>query len=546
MHDDNYKYYKFSGKWCIHLHLGPHILLSMIQFLKDRWLLLTVVVAFIIVKIPVLHLPFFWDESWSYAPGVKLMYMHGPSLMPNAIDLFYSRGHPLLFYASAATWMHIFGDSHTSQHVFALFISISLLISIYEVTLSLFSKRVAILSLLLSATQVIFFVQSTLLLPEVMISWLALLSLYFYASGRYLFTALTCTALMLTKESGMVLGLVLGVHGIIYLFSRSASVASKIRNLLSVLIPGIIIVIFFLVQKKFNGWYLFPEHTSLIDWSWDTFKGKVHFCFEIIFHNQFRYLLYSLLVIASAIAAIYYRNLRYALPLFFSVLLYVFIGDYFGYISRKVFIPVLFASFIFACYTLIRLDKDGKPQTRKFIYLTISFLLAYITFSSLNFFTVRYLLCPVLLFVVLAAYCFDLYLRPLKSAGYLTLIGCILLIAGISFSDSTGKGDVDLNVYSAMQAEQDIVTYLEQHNHYDSHIATNSGLECTHLTQPYTGFLSSDKIFSDVQGDIKPNTELIIVDNIDADTVLLNTPGFKPLYRSQHGIIWAEIRSKSQ
>ena len=96
----------------------------MLQYLKTRWELFLVLAIFIAVKLPALHYPFYWDESWSYAPGVKLMYLHGPSLMPNAIDLFYSRGHPLLFYASAASWMRLFGDSHISQHAFCLFLSI--------------------------------------------------------------------------------------------------------------------------------------------------------------------------------------------------------------------------------------------------------------------------------------------------------------------------------------------------------------------------------------------------------------------------------------
>src|SRR6185312_16370159 len=107
----------------------------MLQFLKTRWELLLVLSVFIILKIPALHYPFFADESWSYAPGVKLMYLHGPSLMPNAIDLLYSRGHPLLFYAAAAAWMKIFGVSHIAQHTFSLLISLLLIAAVYEVTL---------------------------------------------------------------------------------------------------------------------------------------------------------------------------------------------------------------------------------------------------------------------------------------------------------------------------------------------------------------------------------------------------------------------------
>ena len=85
------------------------------------------------------------------------MYQHGPSLLPNAIDVQYSRGHPLLFYASAAAWMRLFGDSNTAQHSYALCIAVLCLITTYEVCLRLFNRRTAEIGLLLVATQVIFF-----------------------------------------------------------------------------------------------------------------------------------------------------------------------------------------------------------------------------------------------------------------------------------------------------------------------------------------------------------------------------------------------------
>ncbi len=151
----------------------------MLQLLKTRWELLIVLILFAIARWPALNYPFYIDESWSYAPGVALMYEHGPSLMPNAIDLFYSRGHPLLFYASAALWMKVFGASHFAQHAFALFISLLTLVAAHEVCLRLFNKTTANFALLIAPLQVMFFVQSAMLLPEMMITLLALLALYF-------------------------------------------------------------------------------------------------------------------------------------------------------------------------------------------------------------------------------------------------------------------------------------------------------------------------------------------------------------------------------
>ena len=99
--------------------------------IKDRLPLFIILLVFVALKIPHLHYAYFWDESWPYAPALRAMYLHGPGLMPNAIDPELSRGHPLLFHALAATWMKIFGTSHVSLHSFALLISILFLIFIY-------------------------------------------------------------------------------------------------------------------------------------------------------------------------------------------------------------------------------------------------------------------------------------------------------------------------------------------------------------------------------------------------------------------------------
>lgn len=37
-------------------------------------------------------------EAWVYVPGIRHMADAGPSLLPDAIPEYYSRGHPLLFY----------------------------------------------------------------------------------------------------------------------------------------------------------------------------------------------------------------------------------------------------------------------------------------------------------------------------------------------------------------------------------------------------------------------------------------------------------------
>ncbi len=243
----------------------------MLDFLKSRWFLFLVLVVFVALKIPCLHYAYFWDESWPYAVAVKAMYNHGISLMPNAIDAEISRGHPLLFHALAAGWMHLFGSSYTAVHCFPLVISVLMLISIYEAGLKLFNQRVAMMALLMAAIQVTFYVQATFLLFEVMVALLVFVSLYFYARDKYVLTALCLTALFYTKESGLMAGFVLGMDALIGLFKKGVVRRVAVSRFLSVAVPCVLIVGYFIVQRYVRGWFLFPFYGNLIVNKWSLF-----------------------------------------------------------------------------------------------------------------------------------------------------------------------------------------------------------------------------------------------------------------------------------
>jgi 4-amino-4-deoxy-L-arabinose transferase-like glycosyltransferase len=513
------------------------------DFFKTRWPLLFVLIVFIISKIPALHYPFFWDESWSYAPGVRLMYDHGPSLMPNAINTDFSRGHPLLFYAAAAAWMKLFGISHIAQHCFGLFISCLTLIAVHETCLRLFNRRMAVIALLLVVTQLIFFVQSTLLLPEIMVALLALLSIYYYAQRKYMSTFLSLSALMLTKESGATIGLVLGIHALWSLPDKSTPVGQKLKNLLSVTGAGVVIVIFFLVQKKLNCWYLYPEHMSYINADWEMYKGKLRFCTEIIFRHQYRYIFFSFIALLSLRASVSRKDFRLALPLAVYILLFISSNEYMGYITRRLLLPFILTVIIYTFYQATRLQNNSKQQSN-FILLSVFAFVTYVSFCCINFFTDRYLLTALIIALVISAYLADMFIDKLRSFVYPLTIVITLAIAAVSFTNSHGIGDVGLQMYKAMEVQQAVVDYMENNNLYEHNIAAPSSLNRVHLTQPYTGFLRSGKTFKSVNYTMEPTTEYLIIDNIEPDTSIHKSQleqQFTKAYSVAKGEAWAEI-----
>jgi 4-amino-4-deoxy-L-arabinose transferase-like glycosyltransferase len=515
----------------------------MLQFIKTRWELLIALAIFIAIKIPALHYSFYLDESWSYAPGVKLMYLHGPSLMPNAIDTFYSRGHPLLFYAAAAAWMRLFGSSFVAQHSFSLVISLLLIVSVYEVSLALFNKRAALISLLLLPLQVIFFVQATMLLPEIMIALLSLLSLYFYVRGRHLYTFLCAAALVLTKESGMVMGLVLGVHATINLLAGKQPMRERLKGFLSLFAAGLLIGAFYLLQKHQNGWYLFPEHINMLAWDWHVFWKKMRYSMEVLFYNDYRFRFWQLLLLLAVVVAIHTRDLRYATPLLPGYLIYAVAEDRFSWMPRVLLLAIMFLSLIYAAYQLIHLSGISNVTTRKFIYLSVFFFIAYLLFSCINFFTARYLICLLAIEVILLAAWLLLYISALYDLIFYLTIAGILLTGFYGYKYDSGVLDINRGAFDAMKVQEHVVTYFEQEHLYDKNIFA-SFINREHLQKPLTGFRHTDSVFTHAGYELNDHTDYAILDNIDSlpQTNEIKSGGkWRLVFKAQQGPAWAEV-----
>ena len=153
------------------------------------------------------------------------------------------------------------------------------------------------------------------------------------------------------------------------------------------------------------------------------------------------------------------------------------------------------------------------------------------------------MITTIVVFLILAAYCFDLLVSQLKNGFFYGLMGCIAIIGVLGFKNNKGIGDVDLGAYDAMQVQEYVVKYCEAHNFYEKRISAHSPLQREHLTLPNTGFLSTGRIFNSVKASVEPQTEVIIIDNIETDSSFVKEHygNFQQVYRIEKGSAWGEI-----
>jgi len=524
----------------------------MFDLLKNRWPLIVVLILFIMTKIPSLLLPYYWDESWPYAPAIIQMSHHGASLLPTAVEPLLSRGHPLFFHFSAALWIKVFGSTFKSLHAFALFISVLFLITIYEAGYRIFNSRVAFIALLLVATDVFFFVQSTFVLFEVLVAFLCFFSIYLYVRGRYFYATIALSALFLTKESGLIAGFIIGIDALIALFNAKEQLNVRLLRLMPVTIACIVIGLFFILQKHYNGWYVFPLYSETVLTKWSDILFRFRTCaIPTTFCMGYEYIIFFALLLYSAIAIITIRKARAFTLLFFAIpaiLVYYFIDNKrFEWFTPGLDIAAVILFMLF--YICSLLSFAGKSfydnlVQRRFILLLGFFILAFIIFSSFAYFIARYEMAAIIPVLFLLAVFFDMLIRQTNSILYYPLLMIIAVVALFAFKNDEGWGDCNLGYKYGVKTQLAVVEFMERSNFYDKNIACSSFLETEHLTDRRTGFLSSDRTFNHITSAVDSTTDLVIFDDIETDknyNSVLKNPHFELIYHIEMHGVWADI-----
>ncbi|MBS1771400.1 MAG: glycosyltransferase family 39 protein [Bacteroidetes bacterium] len=516
--------------------------------LQQRLAVAAIALLFVICKWQHLSYPFYWDECWPYAAAIKQMYHHGASLLPNAIPSEISRGHPMFFFFIETLWMKIFGASHMAMHSLPLLISVTLLVIVYQTCKQLFGNTAALYALLIIAAQQTFFVQSSFVFLEILLALLSFVSIWFYMQQRYLLTAVCLAMLFLTKESGIITGVVLGIDAFIKLFSSNIIWRQKVRGLIAVTFPFAVIAAYFILQKKMNGWYVFPYHANAMETTWVGYYLKVRATMQVYFVDDYRNYFFTLLTVLSLAAAVIKRNVRYAvilLPVITTILIVT------ESIQNTFATYLLFAAWLLSVlYTItsfIQLAAYTGNQKR-FLLLQTFFILAFTIYTPLFFLIQRYLtisLVPLLYIAAVMLHHLAVQLR------YKTVLVAVPLIAaGISIAayfHQTDLSDNKMGAYDGMYVEQSAVTYLEQQGYYDKKIAIFENLPWLHLSDTNTGFRSNNRPFTQMRWGIYDSTEVVLLENIEsnrsADTSLKcrQDTSFVLAHRAARGLAWSEV-----
>jgi 4-amino-4-deoxy-L-arabinose transferase-like glycosyltransferase len=424
------------------------------------------ILVFVMFKISDLCLPYFSDEAWSYSPAIAEMAKKGPSLIPNAIDPEFYRGHPMLFYCIGASWIHLFGSEIWVLKLLALLISIVFLNRIFNFTKTFFDFTTATLTLVFLVIQSVFFAQSSFVLPEIILALFTTLSLNAYLQKKRWQTVIFLTLALFIKESAIIIYLTIGLFELAATIkNKDLNVAQKIQSMLYLLIPGLCITTFFISQKLIVGWYFFPEHIAFL--SFDSFFNRLNGYFTYLF---------------------------------------IFMG-------RNL---LTFTGFFALIFLIIKKDRD-LLEKKKALWLLSGFILFYLLFSSVNFFSPRYLLSILPFTILIGVYAIK---RALSNYHVSVAIGVfsLLFINNLYFTISNkGGDDHTLGYRDLIEVHEKMVHYCEAKKLYDKPIFTHF-LMLTNLTNSSLGYLNGKSLFT--------NSSMVLISQ--AQFALISSVEFNP------------------
>jgi len=157
--------------------------------------------VFLLLHLPFLRLPYFWDEAGYYIPAA-LDFCRSWLLIPEST---LPTGHtPLVIVYLALAW-RVFGFSPLVTRAAMILVAAATIVALYALARRVAAREAAIWSAVLLALSPMFFAQSSLVyldLPAALFTALAVLALL---DGRVLMFAVAASLAVLTKETAVVL-----------------------------------------------------------------------------------------------------------------------------------------------------------------------------------------------------------------------------------------------------------------------------------------------------------------------------------------------------
>jgi hypothetical protein len=155
--------------------------------------------AIFLLHVPLLRLPYFWDEAGYYVPAARDILLTG-SLIPHSTV---SNAHPPLVMSWVALWWKCAGYTPVVTRSAMLMVAAFALLGVFRLAESVANREVAIASTVCTALYPVFFAQSSLAQVDLAAAGLTMWGLCAYVEERPMATAAWFSLAVLAKETAI-------------------------------------------------------------------------------------------------------------------------------------------------------------------------------------------------------------------------------------------------------------------------------------------------------------------------------------------------------
>jgi hypothetical protein len=155
--------------------------------------------AIFLLHVPLLQLPYFWDEAGYYVPAARDLLLHG-SLIPLTTV---SNAHPPLVMAWVAMWWKLFGFAPLVTRSAMLVAAAFSLLGLFRLAERAANTQVAIAATLCTAVYPVFFAQSSLAQVDLTAAGLTFWALSAYLDEELVAAAIWFSLAVLAKETAI-------------------------------------------------------------------------------------------------------------------------------------------------------------------------------------------------------------------------------------------------------------------------------------------------------------------------------------------------------
>jgi len=180
-----------------------------------------------LLHLPLLQLPYFWDEAGYYVPAARDILLKG-SLIPHSTV---SNAHPPLVMAWLALWWKVVGYAPLVTRTAMLILAAFSLLGVFRLAERVANPKVAAASALCTALYPVFFAQSSLAHVDLAAAGLTFWAMSAYVEGQAVATVLWFALAAMAKETAILAPLALAGWEIIGLLAGLLARKSALRKL---------------------------------------------------------------------------------------------------------------------------------------------------------------------------------------------------------------------------------------------------------------------------------------------------------------------------